>query len=64
MGAAADLIESSSSSQDDVRVLHLNGSLAQSHQICSDSNGSACYLRTSKHIQKHSNIYTTAQKFG
>lgn len=39
------LVECSSSGENDVRVVHLNGSLAEPHQIGSDPDGPACDLR-------------------
>lgn len=40
-GGVSHLVERSGSSQDDVRVVHLNGSLAQPHQIRPDPYGPA-----------------------
>lgn len=38
------LVEGSGSRQDDVRVLHLDGPLAETHQVRADPDGPACHL--------------------
>ena len=35
--------------QNDVRILHLDDSLAQTHQVGTNTNGAACYLITDNH---------------
>lgn len=43
---ARHLIESSNTSEDDVGVLHLDDSLAQPHQVCTDPDGATGHLDT------------------
>lgn len=45
---STNLVKSACSSQDNVRVFHLNHSLSQTHQIGSDSNSTTCYLQEHK----------------
>ena len=47
--AGSYLVESSSTSENDVGVLHLNGSLTQPDQVGSDADGSACHLEREEH---------------
>lgn len=44
--AAQYLIESCDPSQDDVGVLHLDDTLPQPHQVCTDPNGTTSHLGT------------------
>lgn len=39
------LIQSTGPSEDDVRIVHLDDSLAQPHQVSANSNGTAGHLK-------------------
>lgn len=44
LAIATHLVEGSGSGQDDVRVLDLDGPLAESHQVCADPDGPTRHL--------------------
>ena len=37
-------VQSTGTSENDMRILHLNDPLSQPHEVCTNTNGSASYL--------------------